>query len=83
MFSREANRGQIDAIIGVGFLTKMIVSGVGQHIYCLPTANVSDAVQFVGASFLFYTFGIPRNILRELSQKDTSWNSSLGRYWKC
>lgn len=26
----------------------MIVSGVGRHIYCLPTAIVSDAVQFVG-----------------------------------
>lgn len=50
----------------------MIVSGVGQHIYCLPTANISDAVQFVGVSVLFYTFSIPRHILRELSQKDMS-----------
>lgn len=42
----EANFEKIDGIIGVGFLTEMIVSGVGRHIYCLSPMHISAALQW-------------------------------------
>lgn len=36
----------IDAIIGVGFMTKMVRAGAGKHIYCLALGRIPVAIQW-------------------------------------
>lgn len=54
----EAKDSQVDGIIGVSFLTKMIESGVGQHIHCLSPTDVSASLQWSTYAQIVNIFGI-------------------------
>ena len=49
---------QITAIIGVGFETKFVLTGLGRHIYCLPPEQLLLVIKWSVISQIFNVIGI-------------------------